>query len=375
MSTGEGIDLVTGFPDVGLARRLTFALLDERPARQLVCIVHRERRKRAEELLHDLPASKRDRIAFLEGSPYGLDLGLSGKEWKRLASQVVRIHHASQITTSGLETDEAMRVNRGSTVEVLELARHASSLERLVVWSSAAVSGERRGFVLEDELDLRIPARSPVEESLRRSESLLRAAMGELPITILRPGICAGDSKTGEVDRREGMYLLIAMMVTAPRDRPMPMPADPDSPLALVPIDHVVRAGLRIASDSRSIRRTFHLVDPDPLTAGRVFELLARAVGRDLPRPILPPFLASRLMRLPMIQPGGAEPLPSAFLGQLATETIHDDHGARQLLADTGIVCPSFESYVNALVRYVREETLGAPRVPATGREERDERL
>jgi len=361
MSDSEPIDFVTGFPDVAIARQLVLALLDEPTSLHVRCVVSRTQRRRAEDFARRLSDSKQRRLSFLEGEAFGLDFGLSGAEWKDTAARVRRIHHASQITTAGLDRAEAFRVNRASTVEAIELARHAPNLERVILWSSASVSGKRHGFVLEDELDIEHESRNPVEESLRRSELLLRASKDELPITILRPGLMVGDSRTGEIDRREGVYLLILMMLSAPSERPMPMPSGVDSPLSLVPIDYVVRAGLRISNDSRSLGRTFHLVDPDPLTAGRVFELLARSVGRSLPKSFLPPFLATRLMRLPGIQPGGAEPLPRAFLDQLSTDTIYDDHGTRQLLAGTGIVCPAFESYVNALVRYVREEQLGAP--------------
>ena len=336
--------------------RLALALLDDRADAEVRCLVTKRDRRAAEELVRTLPEAKRRRLAFVEGDPSSLDFGLSGAEWNELASRVRRIHHAAQVTAAVLDRDEAMRVNRTSTSEALELARHAPELERLVLWSSTSVSGERRGFVLEDELDVRHPVRNPVEESLRRSELMVRGAFDEVPITILRPGLVVGDSHSGEIDRREGIYLLVSMMLDAPPDRPMPMPASTDSPLSLVPIDYVVRAGLRIVDDARSVRRTFHLVDSDPLTAGRVFELLARSVGRSLPKPFLPPFLATRLMRLPGIQPGGADPLPRAFLDQLTTDTVYDDHGTRQLLSNTGIVCPAFESYVNALVRFVRED-------------------
>lgn len=362
MTAPDSVFLVTGFPSSPLATRLMRSLLEAHPSCSVRCIVPRAETARATMLVSALAPRDKERVTLLSGEPWGLDFGLSGDEWKSLARDVDVIHHASQSTQVGLDRAEAMRVNRGSTIEALELAQAAKHLDRLVLWSSASVSGTRTGFILEDELDTSYPTRNPVEESLRRSEELARRLVGELPLTVLRPGIVVGDSKSGEVDRMEGIALLILLMLNAAPDRPMPLPVRSGIPLSIVPIDHVVRAGRHIAADPRSRGRTFHIVDSDPLTAERVFELLARSVGRKIPKTFLPPFIASRLMRLPGIQPGGSQPLPHSFLDQIGTEVVYDDGGAKMILAGTGITCPAFESFVDVMVRYVREHELGAPR-------------
>lgn len=354
MMSPDALYLVTGYPTSRIAIRVVNTLLESRPACRVRCIVSPTSMTAARERIGSLPSQQSGRVVLLEGEPWGLDLSLSGREWRELAEGVHVIHHASQTRRQGIDRDEAMRVNRGSTVEALELAGAAPELERLVIWSSASVSGSRRGFVLEDELESGYPARSPVEESLRKSEELVRRAMGDLPITVLRPGVIAGDSTSGELDLDDGLARLIALMLNADPDRPMPLPVRSGLPLPLVPIDYVVAAGLRIATDPRSRGRTFHIVDPDPLTAERVFELLARAVGRRTPRTFLPPFIANQLMRLPGLQPGGSLPLPREFLDQIATEVVYDDRGARELLAGSGLSCPPFESILEAMVRYVK---------------------
>ncbi len=368
MSADRMVHLVTGFGGTMLANRLVRAILDMQGTNVVRCVVGKSHAERARAMRDSLAPAARERLTLLEGEAWALDFGLSGEDWKRLAGEVQVIHHAAQVTQGGLDRNEALRVNRGSTVEVLELAHAAARLDRLVLWSSTSVAGARQGFVLEDELDVEAAPRNPVEESLRRSELLVRAERDDLPTTILRPGIVVGDSRTGEIERMEGPYLLVLLMLDAPPNQPMPLPVRPDVALPIVPIDYVVRAGLHIARDPRSRGRCFHLVDPDPLTARRVFELLAASAGRDLPRPFLPSFLANRLMRLPGIQPGGARPLPSAFLDQIADEVVFDDHGARSLLTGSGIQCPAFESYVDALVRYVREQQRGAPSVRSEAR-------
>ncbi len=133
----------------------------------------------------------------------------------------------------------------------------------IVVHSSALVSGNRTGLVLEEELSAGQVFRTPVEETLARAERLLRSAMGELPIAVVRPTQMVGDSRTGEVDRLDGPYLLILLIVSSPQEFPVLLPTRGDAPMHLVPIDYVVRAAHRIGMQPDAMGRTFHLADPE----------------------------------------------------------------------------------------------------------------
>ena len=89
------------------------------------------------------------------------------------------------------------------------------------------------------------------------------------------------------------------LVVTSPPDLALPLPGRGDEPLNLVPIDWVARASVALGRDPRARGRTFHLVDPHPLTTRRVFELVARAGGRRGPRGSIPANLAKALLRAP----------------------------------------------------------------------------
>ncbi|HJL04534.1 MAG TPA: SDR family oxidoreductase [Polyangiaceae bacterium LLY-WYZ-15_(1-7)] len=343
--------LVTGFPTSFLASRVVRRLLDD-PEEVVWCVVQKKGWEEAEAIRADLAPARRKRLRFLEGDCASLDLGLSGAELNMLAREIDRIHHCAAVTYLGAERALAERTNLGGAREILEIAEAAPRLERLVHWSTALVSGDRRGYVLEEELGGG-ECRNVVEETRRRAERIVREAMDHLPITVMRPSIVVGDSVTGEVDRLEGPYLLVLLMLGAPPDLRMPMPGRGDIPLNLVPIDFVVEAGLHIAADARSLGRTFHVVDPDPLTARRVFELIAEATGRPIPRGYVPTSLATVLMRTPGLERFAH--VPRTFLEQLATEVVWDDRNTRELLEGTGISCPAFEDYVERLVEYVRQ--------------------
>jgi nucleoside-diphosphate-sugar epimerase len=193
-----------------------------------------------------------------------------------------------------------------------------------------------------------------VEETKARGEKLVRSAMGRIPVAVMRPSTIVGDSRTGEVDRFDGPYLLILLVVTSPPDLALPLPGRGDEPLNLVPIDWVARASVALGRDPRARGRTFHLVEPQPLTARRVFELVARAGGRRGPRGSIPANLAKALLRAPGLDRIAKS--PRAFLETLTTPVTFDARNADELLGLLGVdSCPPLESYVDKLVEYVQE--------------------
>jgi nucleoside-diphosphate-sugar epimerase len=178
--------------------------------------------------------------------------------------------------------------------------------------------------------------------------------MNRLPVAVVRPSTIVGNSVTGEVDRFDGPYLLFLLVVTSPPDLALPLPGRGDEPLNLVPIDWVARAAVAIGRDPRARGRTFHLVDPNPLTVRRVFELAAKAGGHRGPRGSIPANLAKALLRVP-----GLDRLtrsPRAFVETLTTPVVYDATNADELLASLGVErCPPLETYVDKLVDYVQE--------------------
>src|SRR5258708_5381016 len=268
----DEVTLLTGFPTL-LARRLAWHILETEPRTLVYAVVRPKFADDAQQFASIWPKSHRDRFVMIEGDAAAMDLGLSGAEFRSLASEVDRIHHAAHVTYLGVDQKTAQDLNVGGTNEILELARASRSLKCLVVHSTTEVCGDRTGIVLEEELEAGQHFPTFVAETRARAEKLARRAMSELPIAIVRPATIVGDSKTGEIDRVDGPYLLILLIVTAPAEIAVPLPARGDTPLNIVPIDFVVRASHAIGRDPRAPGRTFHLVDPTPVNAKRGFDL------------------------------------------------------------------------------------------------------
>lgn len=346
--------VVTGFPTSFLAARLVRKLVHAEPTAEVVCVVQEKFVGEAHKRLETLADAERARVRLLVGDVAAMDLGLSGQEFVALAKEVDVIHHCAAATYLGVERSVAERLNIDGTREVIELGREAAHLSRLVYWSTALVSGGRKGWVREEELIAPPRFRNVVEETRFRGEALVREAMTRLPVTILRPANIVGDSNTGEIDRFEGPYLLVLLMLSSPVDLRVPLPGTGDVPLNLVPIDFVIEAGHTIASDPRSLGRTFHIVDPEPATAREVFTRIAEATGRPSPRGFLPTQLASALLRAPGLEKFAQ--VPRTFLEQLATDVAYDARNAREILAPHGIRCPRFSTYVEVMTEYVKHE-------------------
>lgn len=344
--------LVTGYPSF-TARNLVSHLLATEPRARVTLVVREKFLPDVRHHVERLPAGDRERLDIYSGDAAHMDLGLSRGELRTIGSSVDRIHHVAEVTYLGTDRKTAEEVNLGATREILEVAALCRKLSVLVHHSTALVSGDRRGTVREDELDVGQGFRNVVEETKARAEKLVRAAMPRLPIAVVRPGILVGSSEDGSVDRLDGPYLMFLLILTSPREVALPLPGKAQVRIPLVPVDFVCRAAAAIGRDRQSVGKTFHLVDPLPRTARDVFDLVARAGGRRSPRGFLPANLTRALLHAP-----GLERLtqnPRSFIEQLATEVHYDARNTELALAGSGIVCPAFDSYVERLVDMVRE--------------------
>jgi len=342
--------LVTGFPRL-VARLVVDELLTRSPTRRVRLLAREKFMADAETFVRRSVDSSR--VELIEGDAASIDLGLSGREFRRLAAETTHIQHHANISYEGIDAKTIRALNEQGAREMLELARNAPKLRRLVHQSAAMVSGDRTGVVREDELDRGQSFRTPVEESKYRAERLMLRAANALPVTVVRPSLIVGHSKTGEIDRLDGPYLLIMLLLTSPVEITLPMPTRGDAPLHMVPVDYVARASVALMDDPRAVGRAFHLVDPAPMSARHVYELVARIAGRRIPRGFIPINLTRAVLRAPGVDRIAKS--PRAFLDHLATDVAYDASGTREILGPLGIECPPFEQYAETLVAHVRE--------------------
>lgn len=349
--TAEGrVHFVTGYPGF-IGRRLVGRLAEDLGGKQdrLVLLVQPANARRARA---DLARQGASRVEVVEGDVEQMHLGLSGAEFKELSREVTDVWHLAARTHLGDDRGAMRRVNVEGTRNVLDLALGARRLRRLNHFSSAYVSGDRVGVILEDELAMGQRFLGAYEETKFQAELLVRRAQEEIPATIYRPSIVVGDSRTGEIDRFEGPYALAILLVASPLAVPLPLPGDAVAPLNVVPVDFVVEASLAVSRNPGAAGRTVHVVDPSPLSARRVYEMIAARAGKKLPPVSLPARAVHTLLQLPFLERLTRAHRPAIeHVNRLA---IYNCRHLLELLDGTGIRCPPITSYLDRLIEFVQ---------------------
>lgn len=280
------------------------------------------------------------------------NLALSAAELQLVREQSTRVFHLAAIYDLGVARDLAMRVNPGGTRHVLAVARTIPALRQFHHVSTCYVAGKREGVILETELEHAAGYRNFYEESKYLAELEVQSARDELPVTIHRPAVVCGDSRTGETGKYDGVYYLIHYLLRWPRLLSLINIGNPVVSLNLVPVDFVVDSMAALALDERAIGQTLQLADPAPLTTEQLFNSIAKSIEGHKSRITAPASLVYFFLMLPPSPK--ITGLPHPAVPYFFVKQLYDTTQAQQLLAPHGIQCPPFESYVDKIVDYAK---------------------
>ncbi|PID38633.1 MAG: epimerase [Proteobacteria bacterium] len=344
--------LVTGFPSY-TARRMIDRLLGA--GQRVFMLVRHQDSLHISEYLSTLEEEVQRRLLSMIGDPTSMDLGLSGKEYRLLVNEVTCIHHLAGRYHLGATPEEVEQLNVGGTRGVLELALECRALRRFCFWSTVHVSGDREGVVMEGELDCGQTFRNAYEESKYKAEQVVRSMSRRVPSTILRPGIIIGDSTSGVIERYDGPYHLMRVLMNSPFDLQLPLPGRGDGPLHVVPIDYVIEAGYTLAQLEETVSKTFHLVDPAPLSGRAIYELVADRAHRKVPRAVIPSAVARVLLKLPLPWVGDLRGSPKTIMEGFNQLVYYNARNTLEALRGSNVWCPPFERYVDNVVRFLKD--------------------
>jgi thioester reductase-like protein len=244
-------------------------------------------------------------------------------------------------------------VNVDGTKRVNEFVGTLKTLRRYNYISTCYVAGKREGEIRESELVHDAGFRNFYEETKYLAEIEVEALKGKLPVTILRPSVVIGDSKTGETVKYDGIYHLIQYLRKAPTLLRVLNVGNDDVRLNLVPVDFVADAIAALARDRRADGKTVALADPNPLTTAQLFDVIAKDLtGRKSeykpPKWIIQNWLNTRVS--PRLTGLPAHSVPYFFLSQ-----TYDTTQAKLLLRPHNVSCPRFEKYVSNIIDFVEE--------------------
>ena len=287
---------------------------------------------------------------ILEGDITRTDLGLSRDELEIARAQSTVIFHLAAIYDLAVARDTAMRVNAEGTRNVNNFVRSMSNLRHYHYVSTCYVAGKRPGRICETELQHDSGFRNYYEESKYLAELAVDSLKSELPITIHRPAVVCGDSKTGETAKYDGIYYLIHYLRKWPSLLTLFNIGNHDVTLNLVPVDFVVAAMSALATDERAVGKTLQLADPNPLTTHELFNTIARCLNDTGSSITIPASLVQFSLMLPPSP--RLTGLPHHGVPYFFLEQTYDTKQARELLELHSVYCPAFPTYAKTIVDY-----------------------
>jgi thioester reductase-like protein len=342
---------LTGFPGF-IAGRLVKRLAQE-GARFLLLVqpAFAERARQDIARIAEETGTPASSFRIVEGDITQDGLGLSAAERERARSETTMLFHLAAIYDLAVTREAAMRVNLEGTRNVNRFARSLPHLRRYHYVSTCYVAGLRRGLILETELRHEAGFRNFYEETKYLAELEVDELKRELPVTVHRPAVVCGDSRTGETAKYDGVYYLINYLRMHPGLFSMLNIGNRAVSLNLVPIDFVVEAMTALAQDERATAATVQLADPAPLTTHELFESIARTLAGRGSRLTLPPRLVRATLALPLSPT--LTGLPHAGVPYFFLDQTYDTTLARSLLDAHGVRCPRFTDYVGTLIDFV----------------------
>jgi len=347
---------ITGFPGF-IANRLVERLA--RSTGKLILLVQPSLRERAQEELSRIAAS-----TGREASPFHTvvgdislpDLGLSEVDCQLVRAETTRVFHLAAVYDLAVARELAIKVNVDGTRNVSNFARSLPRLRHFHHVSTCYVAGKREGRILETELKHDAGFRNFYEESKYLAEFEVESLKRDLPVTIHRPAVVCGDSKTGETAKYDGVYYLIFYLLLWPRGLSMLNIGNHEVALNLVPVDFVVDAMASLAFEEHAIGKTLQLADPNPLTTNQLFNAIARSIcGRQSKITVPPSWVEFFLMSPPSPAITG---LPHHGVPYFFVKQTYDISESTALLEPYGIRCPPFETYVDRIVEFAASNRL-----------------
>ncbi|MEA2483707.1 MAG: hypothetical protein QOC55_1654 [Thermoleophilaceae bacterium] len=343
---------VTGFPGF-FGKRLVRELLADSTTIQVVCLVEPRMEEGARTAAAELDGG--ERVEILPGDITERRLGLSSENYQRLAAETKAVFHLAAIYNLAVPFEIAQKVNVDGTGHIVEFCEHCERLERLNYVSTAYVAGTRKGVVYEHELIMGQWFKNHYESTKFQAEVWVREAMDKVPTAIYRPAIVVGDSESGQTQKFDGPYFMLrAIGVSMKRGWPIAKYGKSAAPFNVVPVDFVVNGLMAGSKDDAAIGQTFHLVDPDPISSGEVFELLSELYANRKPSYTMPARPVALALRAKPVQKF-FEGIPAESIQYLNHPVRYDARRASDLMERSGLRLPRFPEYAETMVKFFRE--------------------
>ncbi len=348
----------TGF----IGRNLVEQLLERQGT--IYVLVREGSRGRLEELRSRWGAAD-DRIVPVIGDLSQEHLGC-GDQISELRGKIDHFFHLAAIYDMTADAESQRVANVEGTREAVRLAKELDA-EHFHMVSSIAAAGLYKGTFTEDMFEEAEKVDNhPYFQTKHESEAVVREEC-EVPWRVYRPGIVVGHSETGEMDKVDGPYYFFKLLQRVRNAVPSWFPGIgiEGRKINIVPVDFVAKAMDHIAHVDGLDGQAFHLTDPNPLSAGQVINVFAKAAhapeaalridSRMLD--FIPKQVRGGLTMLPPVKRITDQVLsdlgiPRSVLVYINYPTDFDSTKTQAALEGTGISVPPLPSYADKLWDY-----------------------
>ena len=312
-------------------------------------------RDRMEARIAELRAA--DRITVVEGDITKANAGVA--EADRAQLKGAEVYHLAAVYD--LEADE--EVNRLANVQgtrnVVALANQVGAARIHHVSSIAVAGGKWKGEFTEEMFDEGQELEHPYYATKFESEKIVREE-SQVPFRVYRPGIVIGSSETGQADKVDGPYYGFKIMQRLRESLPnwAPLIGPEGFALNIVPVDFVAKAIDHIGHKEGLDGRTFHIVDPKPLSLGDTLNEFARAAHAPeftmrfdrRATSMIPDEITKAIGKIPAVQRLREQILegiriPQTALDYMSNRAIFTATASQAALEGSGISCPPLRAY------------------------------
>ncbi len=268
----------TGF----LGGRLIRNLLEEGHAVYLLA----RNIEKAKGLKEHLPFSLQGNVTILKGDIGEKNFGFSSDLLSELTNNIDIFYHlAALVKFDHHLRDTLMEMNFHGTKNALDVARLMEVPRFIHVSTAYTVGVSNKGQ--EKLYDLQQDFNNPYEESKALAEHEVMKYKGKMDVSIFRPAIIVGDSKTGEADSNftlygfmRGLELFKRKLVRKNYYEKVHLVGSKEGTSNLVPVDYVADI-LTIAAKRATKNTIYNITNPAPPTNREVLGTIKQHLQFD----------------------------------------------------------------------------------------------
>ncbi|GGB68335.1 SDR family oxidoreductase [Fictibacillus barbaricus] len=243
--------------------------------------------EKAEQLIQKT-ADLKGSIHIIQGDITVPHLGITKEVEKELLNKIDVFYHMAALVKFDLDLkEELFQINYSGTKHALDAAKKMG-VSHFYYVSTAYTLGKDE-YAKEELHSLDRAFNNPYEESKCKAEHLCMEYKDSYHITILRPAIIIGDSKTGEADSKFTLYgLLRSLEVFKKRfqrkginDRIFHLLCEEGSTQNLVPVDYVADVLSGVLRKGRE-NNIYHITNSQPPLSADVFQIMREKAGLEI---------------------------------------------------------------------------------------------